>query len=564
MPLPDYYNRVNPDLLRVIPADAKAVLEVGCGTGAMASHFLAVNPSCRYVGIEMNSEAAEVAATRLHRVIVGNVETLDPLDFEPESFDALVFGDVLEHMVDPWRVLNRLSALLKPGGQAVACIPNVQHWTMIIELLRGRWEYQDEGLMDRTHLRFFAAEGLRPLFANAGLQVFDVKPRWWPNPEMDAFHQMMIPVIQKLGLDPIQFAMRTSALQYIVRSVKAVEPPRKLAIQTLIGEPMVCARVRVMEPDRFLGTLPGVRTIASTDAKQLGQVLPDEARVFIRQRNILLEDIHLEGQATLLQLGYLVVAEFDDDPRHFPEVEDNRFATFSACHAVQTSTEALADVIRPHNPHVKVFANQIAVLPPPRVYHEDGPTTLFFGALNRENDWAKILPALNRVLRERGSSVTLNIVYDKALFDALETVHKTFQPFCPYERYTEILSASDIALLPLNPSPFNACKSDLKFIESAAFGAVALASPTVYGNTIDDGRNGDLFETPGDFESKLNRLIDDRHRRQNLARNAYRYVAENRMLAQHFRERFDWYHDLLGRKAQLDRDLRHRVPELFD
>ncbi len=565
MSVPDYYNRVNLDLLHVIPPHARAVLEVGCGTGAMAEQFLAINPGTRYVGIEMNAEAAAIASTRLARVIVGNVETLDLADLglEPESFDALVFGDVLEHMTDPWRVLGELARLLRPGGQALACIPNVQHWSVIVDLLRGRWEYQDEGLMDRTHLRFFAAESLRPMFSGAGLQVFDVRPRWWPGPEIEAFERMMAPVVQSLGLDPAQFALRTRAVQYVVRSVKSSEPPRPIAIQTLIGEPLVCARVRVMEPDRFLGTIPGVRTIAATDASLLGQVLPEEQKVFIRQRNILDDNFPANGQSTLVKLGYLVVCEFDDDPAHFLDGGDSRHLTFTASHAVQTSTETLAEILRPFTPHVKVFANQIAVLPPPRPPRAEGPVTLFFGALNREKDWAEILPALDRVLAERGDSVRVNVVYDQAFHDALSTPSKTFEPLCPYDRYTEILRSSDIALLPLGPTRFNACKSDLKFIECAAHGTVALASPTVYAGTIDPGKTGLIYEGPEDFEAKLHRLIDDAILRRTLADAAYRYVAENRMLAGHYRERYDWYAKLLSKKPMLDRELRQRVPELF-
>ncbi len=565
MAVPDYYNRVNPDLLRLIPPDARVVLEIGCGAAAMAEQYRRVNPGVRYVGVEMNPEAAEIAQSRLDRVIVGDVAELDDqaLGLTEGSVDVLVFGDVLEHMLDPWAVLKRLAPLLREGGQAVACIPNIQHWSVIVDLLQGRWDYQDEGLLDRTHLRFFAAESLQPMFQAAGLSVFDVQPRYFPSDQYETFQKVMAPVVQMMGLDPTQFSMRTQALQYIVRSVRSTVPPRKIAIQTLIAEPLVCARVRVLEPDRFLGTLPGIRTVASTDPNHLGHSLPDEAKIFVRQRNIILAGAHLDGQATLARLGYLIVAEFDDDPSHFKDVGDNRFLTFTSCHCVQTSTEELAEAIRPYNPHVTVFANQIATLPPPRPERDSGPITLFFGALNREPDWAPILPALNRILAERGDAVHVRVVYDWAFYDALETEFKAYEKFCAYDRYTEILRSADIALLPLNPTRFNACKSDLKYIESAAHGTVALASPTVYGATLLDGETGLLFDSPEEFETKLNLLLDDHVLRLRLAANAYRYVAQHRLLSQHFRERYNWYCAMLDRLPELNRDLQARVPEMF-
>src|SRR5204863_1150032 len=108
--------------------------------------------------------------------------------------DCLVCGDVLEHMADPWGVLARLSRWVRDGGQVLACIPNVQHYSVLVDLLRGRWEYREEGLLDRTHLRFFTFAGVQDLFTRAGLHVFEVVPRWWPDAAFDRFQQVMTPV----------------------------------------------------------------------------------------------------------------------------------------------------------------------------------------------------------------------------------------------------------------------------------------------------------------------------------------------------------------------------------
>jgi glycosyltransferase involved in cell wall biosynthesis len=189
--------------------------------------------------------------------------------------------------------------------------------------------------------------------------------------------------------------------------------------------------------------------------------------------------------------------------------------------------------------------------------------TLFFGALNREADWAPVLPALDRVLTKHAERVRVQVVYDRAFFDALPTRHKVFEPLCSHERYHELLHEADIALLPLEPTRFNQHKSDLKFIECAAHGVVTLASPTVYGRTIKSGETGVVYHSVDEFERTLDRLIENVPLRQELAESAHHFVAENRLLAHHFRARHDWYRSMLDCRGQLDAELYRRMPELF-
>jgi glycosyltransferase involved in cell wall biosynthesis len=191
------------------------------------------------------------------------------------------------------------------------------------------------------------------------------------------------------------------------------------------------------------------------------------------------------------------------------------------------------------------------------------PVTIFFGALNREADWAPILPVLNRVVAAHGDRVRVHVVYDRAFFDALTVAHKAFEPLCTYDRYQELLRCADIALLPLEPTRFNRHKSDLKFIESAAHGLAVLASPTVYGDTIRHGEIGLIYQSPDEFGLLLDRLLVDAPFRQALGANAYRYVAQHRLLARSFRSRYDWYCAMLDRRNELQAQLQQRVPELF-
>jgi hypothetical protein len=139
-----------------------------------------------------------------------------------------------------------------------------------------------------------------------------------------------------------------------------------------------------------------------------------------------------------------------------------------------------------------VFPNQVAALLTWRGDQDrsaSGPVTICFGALNRETDWAPIPPALNRLLAVH-EGLRVQVIYDRSIFDALATPHKGFEPLCSYHRSRCILGAADVALLPLEPTRINQHKSDLKFIECAAQGVVALASPTVYDRTIRHGETG--------------------------------------------------------------------------
>jgi O-antigen biosynthesis protein len=158
---------VHADVVGLVDEGSR-VLELGPATGYMTQAF--GQRGCTVVGIELDPEMAAKAEAFTERMIVGNIDELD-LDaaLGEERFDAIVAADVLEHLRDPLQVLVALKKFLKPDGAFVVSFPNVAHGSVRLALLAGRFDYQDIGLLDSTHLRFFTRESFEELLDEADL-----------------------------------------------------------------------------------------------------------------------------------------------------------------------------------------------------------------------------------------------------------------------------------------------------------------------------------------------------------------------------------------------------------
>jgi len=153
-----------------LTGNGKRVLEVGCAAGSQ-TRVLKQN-GCVVTAVEINADAAERARPFCDRLLLGDIESLDLGGaFAGSTFDVVIFGDVLEHLRDPLEVLVKVKPYLANGGYVVASIPNVTHASVVFELMQGRFEYRNIGLLDATHIRFFAKHGVMRLFEEAGYLV---------------------------------------------------------------------------------------------------------------------------------------------------------------------------------------------------------------------------------------------------------------------------------------------------------------------------------------------------------------------------------------------------------
>ena len=170
----EYFGYPREEMLAFVPERATEVLEVGCGAGAFAAALKRAR-KVRVTAIEPFPEAAAFADQHVDRLIRAPIEEgLHTL--EGQAFDCVVMNDVLEHLVEPWLTLKALGPLLAEDGVVVASIPNIRYMPVLREyFVEGEWRYQDYGVMDRTHLRFFTKKSMIRMFMECGYEVLQIE-----------------------------------------------------------------------------------------------------------------------------------------------------------------------------------------------------------------------------------------------------------------------------------------------------------------------------------------------------------------------------------------------------
>lgn len=172
----DYFDGARIDIVRLLPGNQRAsILEIGCGTGATGKAAKAQGKCGRYIGIELMSEPAAIARQHIDTVFEGDIERIDWSSL-PDTIDAVILSEVLEHLIDPWDVVRRVHDRLRPGGRVYASSPNIASWRIIKMLFRNRFDYEECGPMDRTHLRWFTSSSYKQLFETAGFRTLSIGP----------------------------------------------------------------------------------------------------------------------------------------------------------------------------------------------------------------------------------------------------------------------------------------------------------------------------------------------------------------------------------------------------
>lgn len=176
-----YYVADRLEMIKLLPANAERILELGCGLGAFGA-AVKRKRGAEYWAIEYNSTVAKTAEQVLDRVLVGDADELIP-DLPDDYFDAVVCNDVLEHLSYPGKTLERLRPKLCAKGVVVSSIPNIRYLPALSRIVFQRdFPAEDEGIFDRTHLRFFTRKSIRRMFDEAGYDMTSMKGINMANP----------------------------------------------------------------------------------------------------------------------------------------------------------------------------------------------------------------------------------------------------------------------------------------------------------------------------------------------------------------------------------------------
>lgn len=166
----EYYLNIRKEMIHYIPLHSKKILDIGCGEGNFGA-FLKNERKVEVWGVEYEKTRASVASSKLDKVLWGDIDLL--LEQLPENyFDAVICNDVLEHLLDPYKLLEKIKSKLVTDGVVISSIPNIRYFRNFFDLLfRKNWDYTDEGIMDFTHFRFFTTNSIRKMYQSLGFEI---------------------------------------------------------------------------------------------------------------------------------------------------------------------------------------------------------------------------------------------------------------------------------------------------------------------------------------------------------------------------------------------------------
>ena len=210
---------LNTELLSIIPKNVKKIVEVGAAAGSMVTAYKEVVPDSYYIGIENFEEYYIRLKEICDAVYLANIEDCEAIWPYIEDSDCWIFGDVLEHLYDPWGLLKKIRKTIPLEGHICCSLPNAQHWSIQAKLNMGGFRYEESGLLDKTHIRWFTRQTMIELFQGAGFKVVDILAKVVDRGPAEKYLKMIGDFAELLNYPP-ELAMKEAlAFQYVFRAV---------------------------------------------------------------------------------------------------------------------------------------------------------------------------------------------------------------------------------------------------------------------------------------------------------------------------------------------------------
>ena len=515
------------------------ILDVGCSAGYLGEYFKTLGH--RVTGIDISAEAIEVARGYLDEVYCESLDTFFARTFS-NKFDVVIFGDVLEHVINSEEILKKTAQHLSPTGFVVASIPNVSHLAVRAMLLEGRWEYANLGLMDRDHFRFFTKENIHKLFADSNYEVQDMKP---VRLDIETVNQLC-----KMDLNPrfVKYAKiiaghddSADVFQYVtIASPHGINATRVVAY--------VPTEVPSLVDIRMNGPLENWnrRHGGSLRMRDLQDIRPEDlywGDVFVFQRVSGLKISSLiDG---LKQYGKKVVFEMDDLLMEIPDFlshhrlsnSDLQFllASMASADAISTTTQRLANKLSKFNPNVQLVPNCIhgEIISDKSPIGDATKATIVIASTDSVTVDILLKP-VQRIKQTYGDAVQIVTIGPIAQFFKKKNISVQEYPIQGYAEFRKLLSElpNPIGIIPLDDSVFSSCKSPIKFFDYASVGIPSLCSKVPpYSDYVSHGETGLLVENNEQaWYEAISKVVEDAALRESLVAKAREYALETHQM----------------------------------
>ncbi len=521
------------------------ILEVGCSTGFFGA--LLKDFGHEVWGIEIDPKTAEVARSRIDKVFTGTIEEfLNDSNLLKLEFDYITFGDVLEHLVNPLDVLKKCKKILSDKGAIVISIPNIAHISIRTMLSTGKWTYNECGIMDRTHLRFFTKDSLIELFTDAGYCI-DVIDRTivGGNETETIVDPNTLDIVKKLSNDDEQ-----EVFQYILSAKPSNQSEiieRNIRFNTLNQSKILCllpfadwsiGNIRIRDPlDKYCSVYGGALRILQSDKWTPEDIAWADTIVFQREVNIpmlgIIEMFQKLGKRIIFDIddlltevpSFLISHESCENSKPFLE------EAFRMADAVTVTTETLKNELLKYTNRIHVIPNCAKTLyPPTKHYDSTDPVNILIASSDSVRvDF--VYETLHKLVNNK--DINIKIIAIGPPGEALESEKLTIEwhPNMTYDHFKAFLATLDntVGVIPLDDSKFSSCKSAIKYLDYSLAGIPTISSDLLpYSGVINNGINGILCENESDsWYNSILELIISIDKRSSLAKSARMYVNEN-------------------------------------